>query len=79
MGDRTLDFPPFSGARDVLASRRLRALFAAALDRVRRGGRAGANRRAAQAFVRLDDGQLRDLGLTRAEIRAAAAEGRLLR
>ncbi len=79
MSDQSLDFPPLSGARDALASRRLRALFAAMLEHVRRSRRARANRQAAQALAGLEDWRLRDIGLTRNDIRRAAAEGRLLK
>lgn len=79
MSDHSLDFPPFSGAGEALASGRLRALFAAMLDPVRRIRQARANRKAAQALAALDDWRLRDIGLTRGEIRMAAEEGRLLR
>ncbi len=79
MSDRSLDYPPFSGAGEALASARLRALFAGLLDHVRRSRRARANRRAAQAMAGLEDWVLRDIGLTRNDIRRAASEGRLLR
>jgi uncharacterized protein YjiS (DUF1127 family) len=79
MSDQSLDFQPFSGAREALASGRLRALLAAMLDHVRRSRRVAANRRAARSLAGLEDWRLRDIGLTRNDIRRAAAEGRLLK